>query len=130
MKEKDAKRTKWLHIRLSEKEHHRIQQKFQKTTSKKVSDFARKVLLDKAVTVNTRNQSLDEMMAVLIDLRAELNAIGTNYNQLIKKLHQMNHVSDVLTWLAIHESARKIMQSKIDEIKAKINAIDEVWLQS
>lgn len=130
MSEKMEKRTKWLHIRLTEKEHEKIQKKYSKTTCKKLSDFARKVLLDKAVTVNVRNQSLDDLMTELITLKEELNAIGNNYNQMVKRLHSLNHVSEIKTWLTLHESARKILINKMDEIKLKIYSINDEWLRS
>jgi hypothetical protein len=130
MSEQSNKRTEWLHIRLTVQEQQKIKNKFQKTTCRKLSDFARKVLLDKAVTVNVRNQSLDDVMAVLILLKDELNAIGNNYNQVVKRLHTLNHISEIKSWLVLHESARKILLNKVDEIKAKIYSINDQWLQS
>jgi hypothetical protein len=130
MSEKIEKRTKWLHIRLTEKEYEKIQKKYSKTTCNKLSDFARKVLLDKAVTVNVRNQSLDDLMTGLIALKDELNAIGNNYNQMVKRLHSLNHISEIKSWLLLHESARKILINKMDEIKVKIYSINDQWLQS
>lgn len=130
MSEKKEKRDKWLHIRLTEKEQNKLQKKFEKTTDKKLSDFARKVLLDKAVTVIIRNQSLDDLMTELIALKDELNAIGNNYNQMVKRLHSLNHISEIKPWLQLHESARKILINKMDEIKLKIYSINDQWLQS
>jgi hypothetical protein len=130
MNEKMEKRCMWLHIRLTEKEHEKIKKKYSKTTCKKLSDFARKVLLDKAVTVNIRNQSLDDLMTELFALKEEINAIGNNYNQLVKRLHSLNHSSEIKSWLLLHESARKILINKMDEIKVKIYSINDQWLQS
>jgi predicted SPOUT superfamily RNA methylase MTH1 len=130
MSDKIEKRTKWLHIRLTDKEHEKIHKKYSKTTCKKLSEFARKVLLDKAVTVNVRNQSLDDLMTELIALKEELNAIGNNYNQLVKRLHSLSHISEIKAWLQLHESARKILINKMDEIKLKIYSINDQWLQS
>lgn len=127
--EKKEKRTKWLHIRLTKKEHDKINKKFSKTTDKKISEFARKVLLDKAVTVNVRNQSLDDLMAELIAIKNDLNAIGSNYNQLIKKLNSLQQIPEIKSWLLLHESARKILLNKVDEIKNKIYKINDKWLQ-
>lgn len=129
MNETKTKRNKWLHIRLTSTEYEKIIKKQSKTTCKKLSDFARRTLLDKEVTVLVRNQSLDDLMAELIALKNELNAIGINYNQMIKKLHYLNHTSEVNSWLTLHESARKILLTKVDEIKLKIYQINEQWLQ-
>lgn len=128
MKEK-VKRNKWIHIRLTEKELEKLQRQFKQTTCVKLSDYARWVLLEKPVTVKSRNQSLDDFMTEMIALRNELNAIGNNYNQVVKKLHALQHFGDMKSWLTLNESARKILLAKIDEIKFKINSINDQWLQ-
>jgi len=89
----------------------------------------RKLLLNRPVTVKIRNASLDAFMAEMITLRNELNAIGNNYNQLVKRLHVLKDFPDIKNWLLLHESARKILLNKVDEIKSKINSIDDKWLQ-
>ena len=129
MSETNENRVKWLHIRLTTKEHEKLHNKFSKSTCRKLSDYARKILLDKPITIKQRNQSLDDFMAEMIVLRKELNAIGSNYNQLVKRLHSMKDFSEIKTWLLYHESARKILLNKVDEIKSKINSIDDKWLQ-
>jgi len=61
MSEKNNKLSKWLHIRLTEHDHKKISDRFSKTTCRKLSEYARRVLLDKVITVNHRNQSLDDL---------------------------------------------------------------------
>ncbi len=127
MKEK-AKRNRLVQARLTPAEYDRIHKKFSKTTCRKLSDYMRKVLLDKAVTVNMRNQSLDDFMSEMVRLRTELNAIGNNYNQLVKRLHSLEQISEIKVWLTLNESARKLLLSKVEEIKAKIAQINDQWL--
>jgi hypothetical protein len=43
---------KWLYIRLKEEDYNRINNKFSKSTCRKLSQYARRVLLDKVVTIN------------------------------------------------------------------------------
>ena len=129
MSETNDKRVKWLHLRLSENEHKKLSDKFSKSTCSKLSIYARKVLLGKPVTLKQRNQSLDDFMTEMIALRNELSAIGNNYNQLVKRLHSLKDFSEIKNWLLLHESARKILINKVDEIKSKINSIDDKWLQ-
>ena len=124
-----AKRNRLVQARLTPAEYDRIHKKFSKTTCRKLSDYMRKVLLDKAVTVNMRNQSLDDFMSEMVRLRTELNAIGNNYNQLVKRLHSMEQISEIKVWLTLNESARKLLLSKVEEIKAKIAQINDQWLQ-
>ena len=121
--------SKWLHIRLNEEDYNRINNQFSKSTCRKLSEYARRVLLDKVVTVNQRNQSLDDFMTEMIRLRNELNAIGNNFNQAVKKLHTLNQLTEFKTWLILNEKNQKILVEKVEEIKSKINQISDKWLQ-
>jgi mobilization protein MobC len=121
--------SKWLHIRLKDEEHNKIYNKFSNSTCRKLSEYARRVLLDKEVTVNQRNQSLDDFMAEMIRLRNELNAIGNNVNQSVKKLHTLQQIKEFKSWLIMNENNQKNLLQKVDEIKFKINQISDKWLQ-
>jgi predicted GNAT family acetyltransferase len=129
MSDKKNLHAKWLHIRLTEEDYDRIHKKFEQSTDRKFIEYARKVLLNKPITVNQRNQSLDDFMAEMIALRNELNAIGNNYNQTVKRLHALQQIDEIKTWLILNETARQIILGKIAEIKSKINQIDSQWLQ-
>jgi hypothetical protein len=130
MKETKTARTQLLQVRLTVKESDQIHNTFSKSTCRKLSDYVRKKLLDKPVSVYTRNQSLDDFMAEMILLRGELNAIGNNYNQVVKRLHSLQHFSEIKPWLILNESSKQILLKKVDEIKAKISQINDQWLQS
>ena len=80
MSEQNNNRIKWLHIRLKPEEYTKIQNTFSKTTCRKLSDYARKILLEKPVTATIRDQSLDDFMAEMMRLRTELKSIGNNFN--------------------------------------------------
>ena len=122
-------RSRLLQVRLTAKELEKIHTKFSQSTCRKLSDYIRKVLLDKPITVNQRNQSLDDFMAEMIVLRNELNAIGNNFNQTVKRLHALQQIDEIKTWLILNETARQIILNKITEIKSKINQINDQWLQ-
>jgi hypothetical protein len=85
MNEKNSNRTRVVTMRLTTKEYSMIEAKFKTTTCQKLSKYMRNILLEKKVTVFTRNQSLDDFMAELILLRNELNAVGNNFNQVVKR---------------------------------------------
>jgi hypothetical protein len=129
MKEKKQNRTEHLHVRFTPTEYEKINSGFSKSTCRKLSDYVRKILLEKPIKVNHRNQSLDDFMAELIILRNELNAIGNNYNQVVKRLHTVEDSTELKSWLLLNESAKKIMLQKVQEIKSKISSINDVWLQ-
>jgi len=130
MEQDKINRTGLLQVRLTPKELKAIRDKFSKSTSRKLSDYVRKVLLDKPVTIYTRNQSLDDFMKEMTLLRNELNAIGSNYNQVVKRLHSLRHFEELKSWLILNESSKQILLKKVDEIKSKINQINDQWLQS
>lgn len=129
MKEKKETKTQTFKIRFSESELQKIKTGFSNSTCRTLTAYMRKMLLNKPITTKVRNASLDAFMAEMIVLRNELNAIGNNYNQLIKRLHILRDFADVKNWLLLHESARKILMNKVEEIKSKISSIDDKWLQ-
>ena len=129
MKETNNKLYKWLHIRLTQQDYKKINDRFSKTTCRKLSEYVRRVLLDKVITVNHRNQSLDDFMTEMIGLRNELKSIGNNLNQSVKKLHTLEQISEFKAWIIINEKHQQILEKKVEEIKAKINQISDVWLQ-
>ena len=122
-------RTELLQVRLTTKELETIQNKFLKSTCRKLSDYIRKVLLEKPITVNVRNQSLDDFMNEMIYLREELNRIGSNFNQAVKRLHTLQKIEEFKLWLSLYEMTRKILLEKTENIKQKIAQINDKWLQ-
>ena len=125
----DSNRTKWLHLRLKPEEYAQIHRGLSKTTCRKISDYARKMLLNKPITATSRNQSLDDFMAEMMRLRNELNGLGNNFNQAVKKLHTLRQIAEFRDWLITWELEKKVLLNKVDEIKNRINKIADQWLQ-
>jgi len=129
MKEIKKVRNKWLTIRVNEKEYNTIHDLYKKTTSQSISEFARNILLKKPVIIKYRNQSADEFLSEMIILKNELNAIGNNYNQAVHRLHILDRIPEIKTWLLIHEALYKSFSKKVEEIKIQMNQIYQSWLQ-
>ena len=125
----EDKRTKWLHIRLSPTEYKKIQSLRSKSISPKMSDYARRVILNVPVTIRQRNQSMDEFMAEMIKLRSELSAIGNNFNQAVHKLHLLKNPNDFKTWALMNETTKLALMNKVEEIKNRINQFADQWLR-
>ena len=102
---------------------------FQYTTKRKMSDYARSILLNKPITIYTRSKSLDDFISEMILLRSELNSIGNNFNQSVKRLHTLDEIPEIKTWAILNEKSKEIFIKKVDEIKEKINQISDKWLQ-
>ena len=130
MKEENSNRDKWLHLRLSNEEYQQLQTSFKRTTCRKISQYARSILISKPVTVNHRNASLDELMTELIRLRNELTAAGNNFNQAVKKLNSLSRISQFHDWLTEYESDKTKLLRQIEEIKNYIAETSKKWLQS
>ena len=120
-------RTKLITLRLTPGEYQELNRRFKTTTCRKLSDYLRKILLAGKVTVFTRNQSIDDFMVEMINLRRELNAIGNNLNQAVHKLHILEKIPEFRSWILLNESDKKILINKVDEIKNRINQFAEKW---
>lgn len=129
MKEKKKVRTKWLTIRLNEDEENKLQKLYSKTTANSLSEYARDVILKDPVKILYRNQSADDFLAEMILLKKELNAIGNNFNQVVHKLHTLDHIHDIKAWAVLNEMSKKTFLKKTDEINEKLQEIYELWLQ-
>lgn len=129
MKENNAKRTRLIGIRISQEEYERLQKKFKASTCRKLSEYVRACIFSKPIVSTYRNASLDDFMQQTILLRSELNALGNNFNQAVKKLHSLSKIHEFRAWLLTHEVERKTLFNKIDEIKINIRKVAELWLQ-
>ena len=94
MGRENSNRTRIIGLRLTPAEYAKIERKWKASTCRKLSDYVRHNLFDKPVTSYYRNQSLDEFMAEMIMLRNELNHIGSNFNQAVKRLHTLNQIAE------------------------------------
>jgi hypothetical protein len=118
----------WISFRVKPAEYLKIHGLFSNSTHRKLSEYARNVLLQKPVIIRTRNESADQFLHEMIGLKKELNAIGNNYNQAVKKLHTLNHISEVKCWLNSHEQLHQNFLQLTEIIFQKLNEIHRQWL--
>ena len=130
MEAENSNRTRIIGLRLTPEEYAKIERKWKTSTCRKLSDYVRKHLFDKSIVTTYRNQSLDDFMEETIVLRNELNAIGTNINQAVKKLHTLQQIPEFRNWIISYELDKKIFFNKVEEIKKHIQKITDKWLQS
>ncbi len=129
MKQKNLNRTRIVGLRLTTKEYEQLEKRCRNSMTNKVSEYVRRILFDKPVTVYQRNKSLDDFMAEIIVLRTQLNSIGNNFNLVVKKLHTLQQISEFRVWIITYELEKQTLINKVDEIKNRINKIAEEWLQ-
>ena len=117
----------WISFRVKPVEYEKIHGLFSKSTHRKLSEYARNVLLQKPVTFKVRNESADQFLNEMIGLKKELNAIGNNYNQVVKKLHTLNQFSEVKCWLNSNDSLHQNFLQMTEKIFQKLNEIHRKW---
>ncbi len=127
--EKKQSRDQWLHLRLTEKEKLQLHKAFLKTTQRRMSDYARKILLGKPMIATYRNASIDELMDELIKLRKDLNGLANNFNQTVHKLHTLDHGLSSESLLKHYENERKILFEKVEEMRKMTNKVGAEWLR-
>ena len=129
MEAKNSNRSRIIGLRLTLKEYEQIEKKWKASTCRKLSDYVRRHLFEKTIVTTYRNQSLDDYMAEMMRLRNELNGIGNNFNQAVKKLHTLYQIAEFRSWLITYELENQTLLNKVDEIKNYIQKMGEKWLQ-
>ena len=76
-----------------------------------------------------RNASLDGLMEEIGQLKDELNHIGNNYNQAVKKLHSLWRIEEFKAWIHQNEKDKTVLFQKIDTIEDHIRKMTALWLQ-
>ena len=129
MERKNSNRTRIIGLRLTFDEYRKIEKKWKASTCRKLSEYVRRSLFEKPIVTTYRNSSQDDLMTELTKLRNELNAVGNNFNQAVKKLHTLQQIAEFKSWLIAYEVEKKILQNKLDEVRNNIKKMLEIWLQ-
>jgi MobC-like protein len=129
MNDKKNNRSRLIGLRVTPAEYTQLYDRFRITTCQQLSDYIRRVLFEKKITVCTRSKSLDEFMAEMIVLRNELSAIGNNLNQTVRKLNGLDQIPEIKRWLFFNDPAHQAISQKVEEIKIQINKFSDQWSQ-
>jgi len=122
-------RNKMVVVRMNETEINQLTKLQQKTTEKDTSSYLRKVALQKPVMVKYRNESADDFLLDMLNLKKELNSIGNNFNQAVHKLHILDKIPEFRGWVQQYDGLQKVLISKVEEIRLRMNQLYEQWLQ-
>ncbi len=129
MEGQNSNRTRIIGLRLTPEEYTKIEKKWKASTCRKLSDYVRCCLFDKPIVTTYRSSSQDDLMAELTRLRNELNAVGNNFNQVVRKLHTLSQIPEFRNWLVAYEVEKSKLNSKVDEIRNNVKKMLEIWLQ-
>jgi hypothetical protein len=105
-------------LRLSLEEFDNLQGKLLSSTCQDLSELLHAIILNSGVTTGGRNSSIDDILAVATGIKNELNAIGKNFNQAVKRLHQTFYQSSLKDDLECYDVAQFSLMQKIEEIKS------------
>lgn len=128
-REKNGNRTRIVGLRFTSREYAKIEQQWKTSTCPKLSQYIRHCLFEKPVVTTYRNASLDGLMEEIGQLKDELNHIGNNYNQAVKKLHSLWRIEDFKIWMDRNEKDKTILFQKIDTIEDHLRKMTALWLQ-
>jgi MobC-like protein len=128
-KQENEVRKIFIKIRMNDEELKQVKKKQQQTTERSLSEYIRNVSMQKPVTVKYRNQSADDFLKQMLELKKELNGIGNNFNQAVHKLHILDKIPEFRVWITHYDGLQKSLVSKVEEIKLKVSQLYEQWLQ-
>ncbi|MUV04998.1 plasmid mobilization relaxosome protein MobC [Flavobacterium rakeshii] len=122
METENNNRKRRIHVRLTEKEFTTLESRCKNTTCRSVSEYVRYCLFSKPITTITRNTSTDEAIIQMSYLNRELNAIGSNFNQLVRRVNATSQATEIKGLLLLFENQKKAMfpqESSIVKLKQK-----------
>ncbi|MEO8171454.1 MAG: plasmid mobilization relaxosome protein MobC [Sediminibacterium sp.] len=128
-KDKTEIRSLVLKVRVSPTEKKQLLKFLGKTTDRTLSNYLRKLGLQKPVTVRYRNESADDFLREMIDLKKQLNGIGNNFNQAVHKLHTLDHIPEFRYWIKEQQQLHKQVVQGIEQVRSRINQLYDQWLQ-
>ena len=115
-------------VRMNETEFEQAEKFRKKTTERYLSTYVRKLSLQKPLTVKYRNESADDFLLDMLNLKKELNAIGNNFNQAVHKLHLLDKIPEFRVWINQYDALHQSFISKTEQINLKVNELYEQWL--
>ena len=129
METENNNRKKRIYVRLTDKEFTTLESRLKNTTCNKLSDYVRRCLFDKPITIITRDAATDDLIVKMSQMNFELNAIGSNFNQLVKRINtsfQTTSFSDALSLVTMQRDA---ITKKMEEVKNELQKLAEKWLR-
>jgi hypothetical protein len=129
METENNNRKRRIYVRLTDKEFTTLKSRCKNTTCRSVSDYVRYCLFSRPITIITRDTSADEAIMQISHLNRELNAIGSNFNQLVRKVNASSQAAEMKALLLLFDSQKKVLFSKIEEAKEQLQKLAERWLQ-
>jgi hypothetical protein len=128
-KQENEVRKIFVKIRMNAAEVAQLKRQQLQSTERSMSNYIRKVALQKPVMIKHRNESADDFLKEMLLLKKELNAIGNNFNQAVHKLHLLDKIPEFRFWVTHYDGLHQALLNKVEEIKLQMAKRYEQWLQ-
>src|SRR5580700_10549098 len=123
----EQKRERWLTLRMTNAEYEELEKLCRQTTCRSISEYSRKALLGEPVIKCFRSLSLDDFTNSMTKLKNDLNAIGSNFNQSVRRLHTLRHLPDIEQWILLNEQDKTRLFRQIEVISNAITQANKIW---
>ncbi len=127
-KQKTEVRNKMIVVRVNSTEFEQVEKLRKQSTERNISSYIRKLSLNKPLTVKYRNQSADDFLKQMLELKRDLNGVGNNFNQAVHKLHLLDKIPEFRVWVTQYDGLQKVLLNKIEEIRLRMSQLYEQWL--
>lgn len=118
-----------IKLRVNQQHYDRLCLLLLKSHYKNMSELLRDIVCERQVVTYMHDESLGIVMEELTRIRKELNTIGVNVNQVVKRIHQSIDRSKILLEsLDISEQLRVVEQQQ-KELFPLISQLAKKWLQ-
>lgn len=121
-------RSRFIKMRMNGREYAQLEQHWKQTTERYLSNYLRKVCLQKPVIVQYRNASADDVLSAMLQLKKDLHCIGSNFHEAVQRLHLLEKIPEFRTWLLLNESLQRDVAHNIEQIKCHMTELYEQWL--
>lgn len=129
MKEENRKPKRLVSFWINQKEYSEAYKRYKATTCSTLSAYLRKILLQKPVVIEYRDDASREMLAALNQITRDLSVIRSNFSRTVHKLHQLEQYQEIKMWAELTEASRQICLTKMESILTDIHKIYDQCIQ-
>lgn len=118
-----------IFVRMEEQDYEQLIKWQKGTTERNLSAYCRKQLLNKPLIKSVQNESLRTVLDTLSQLQKDLNGIGNNYNQMVKRLHTTDRIPEVKLWFLGYLNEKQKILDAVQSVKLYLDKTAAKWLQ-
>jgi chromosome segregation ATPase len=119
-----------VYLGLTYSEYYTIERKYKTSTCHSLSEYLRKLLLGKPVTIIYRNQSLEDLIEEIVPLNNQINSVRDSVVELLEKLSLQDQIDPLTPSLETLELQINQLCKTVGETKKQIEKITHQWSQS